>query len=202
MKIRLLVLTVFPGEELLDERDFAEVLVPHADEAFAGVSGVAEIAGFGGIFVEWGSEVAGRSPASAAAGGGEEGSSLEIGDVGAAPIIILKNPDKLTVARGEGIYGKLTSEDGIGKEGGEGCLEIGAGVGIDRDELGNTFVFAGRLPIGKHRLTVDFTVEIIKILAARKGVAVFLHAAIRFGGASKEKIGVYSGDFAETVRFD
>ncbi len=187
---------------MLDEGDFAEVLVPHANETFAGVGGVAEIARFGGVLVEWSGEVAGRSPASVAAGGGKEGSSLEIGDTGATPIVVLENPDELTIARGEGVHSKLTGENGIGKEGGDGGLEIGAGISIDRDELGDVFVFAGGLPIGKHGLTVDLTVEIVKVLAAGKGVAVFLHAAIRFGGASKEKIGVYSSDFAETVRFD
>lgn len=187
---------------MLDEGDFAEVLVPHANEAFAGVGGVAEIARFGGVLVEWSGEVAGRSPASVAAGGGKEGSSLEIGDTGAAPIVVLENPDELTIARGEGVHSKLTGENGIGEEGGEGSLEIRAGIGIDRDELGDVFVFAGGLPISEHRLVVDFTVEIIEVLTTRESVAVFLHAGVRLGGTGEKEIGVYSGDFAETIRFD
>ena len=58
-------------EDLLDEGDLGEVVVPHADAAAADVGVVAVVVGEAGQFVERGLNVGGGEPIVATAGRGE-----------------------------------------------------------------------------------------------------------------------------------
>ncbi len=99
-----------PSGVLLDEGDFAEVLVPHAGEAFAGVTGVAVVAGLGAVFVERGEHVAGGHPVAAASARSDRRDDFDITNPGAAPIIAAEDPLRLTILRGKTVDGNLAGE--------------------------------------------------------------------------------------------
>lgn len=79
-------------QELLDEGDLGEVVVPHADTAAADVGVVAVIVGEAREFVEGGFDVGGGEPIMAAAGRGERGKKLDLGDPDAATLVSQEEP--------------------------------------------------------------------------------------------------------------
>lgn len=75
-------------EELLDEGDLTEIVVPHADATAADVGVVAVVVGKAGEFVDRGFDVSGGEPIVAAAGGSHRGKELDLGDPDAAALIL------------------------------------------------------------------------------------------------------------------
>lgn len=74
-------------EELLDEGDLAQVVVPHADATAADVGVVTIVVGEAGELVEWGFDVGGGEPVVAAAGGGHRGEEFDLSDPDAAAFV-------------------------------------------------------------------------------------------------------------------
>lgn len=177
-------------------------MVPHADETFAGVAGVAEVEGFGGVFVERSGEVAGIRPVAAAAGRGDRGDGFEIGEPDAAPFVAGENPDKLLVVGGEGFEGDLAGESGIRGEASDGGREVRREIGIDGDELRGVFGLRGGLPVAKSGTLVDFAVEVTTHLTLVESGTVILESVVFGGGAGEEEVGIKGGNLVETSSFD
>lgn len=79
------------GEILLDEGDFAEIIIPHAD--IAAVTSVARVAvaiGEMSGFIERGRDVGGEEPFTATAGGSDWGDGFNIGYPTAATVIAIE----------------------------------------------------------------------------------------------------------------
>ena len=101
-------------EELLDEGDLGEVVVPHADAAAADVGVVAVVVGEAGEFVEGGFDVGGGEPILAAASGGHGGEKFDLGDPSAAAFVFEEEPVASIVVGREGEAGSLGGECGVG----------------------------------------------------------------------------------------
>lgn len=119
------------GEELFDDGDFAEVVVPHGGVAFAGVGGVAVAVGLLAELVEWSLDVGGGEPFFAATGVGERGNGLDISNPGAATVVTAEKPVIAAIMRGEAMERHFADEFGIGGEIAEGLGEVGGFFGID-----------------------------------------------------------------------
>ena len=101
-------------EELLDEGDLGEVVVPHADTAAADVGVVAVIIGEAGELVEGGFDVGGGEPVLATAGGGHRGEEFDLGDPSATAFVFEEEPVAGVVVGREGEAGSLGGEGGVG----------------------------------------------------------------------------------------
>lgn len=190
------------GDVFLDEGDFAEVMIPHADETFAGVGGIAEIGGFRGVLVERGGEIASVGPVTAAAGRGERRDSFELGEPATTPIVAAKNPKVLTVVRGVDGEDDVSGKGRITIEGGEWRGEVRSEVGVDGDKLRSVFITAGRLPVSEDRVVIDFGIEIAVEAIVVESFAVILESVIGRGGAGEKKIRINGGNLLKTGGFD
>ncbi len=120
------------GGVLLDEGDFAEVVVPHADVvAGASVAGVAIAVGEAELLVERSGDVGGEEPFAATASRGKRGDGLHVGYPATAAVIAIEEPGGLVVGGTEAFAHDLTSESGIDGVAGEEILEIGGDTGVD-----------------------------------------------------------------------
>ena len=99
------------GEELLDEGDATEVIIPHTNVAAADVIRIAVTVGETGAFVERGLNIGGAEPVAAAGGGSEGREDLDIADPSAATVVLAEEPIVLLVV------GIITIDGSIGSEG-------------------------------------------------------------------------------------
>lgn len=182
------------GEELFDERDFAEVIVPHGSVAFASVSGVAVAVGLLAKLVERGLDVGGAKPFLATTGVSERGNGLDVSDPRATAIVAPEEPIVLAVMRDEAMERHFADEFGIGGETAEGVGKVGGFVGVDGDELRGAFAGIVNTSFGIEWSVGDFLIEIAAELASVQSVTIRLHRSEGFGGAGKEEVGVGHGD--------
>lgn len=190
-------------EELLDEGDLGEVVVPHADAAAADVGVVAVVVGEAGELVERGLDVGGGEPIFAAAGGGHRGEELDLGDPGATAFVAEEEPVAGVVGRGVGGAESVGGESSVGVEVGDGEIEIGHELGVGGKKLRGDFAMAGddEISVGVDWGVRNFMVEVAAELAGGFCAVIGGLGIVGFGGAGEEEIGVGDGD-SERVLFE
>ena len=123
----------------MDKGDFAEVGVPHADVAAAGVERIAVAAGTGAGFVEWGHDVSGGDPVGGAAGGSDGAGGVDGTDPAATAVVTAEEPGVIAIIRAVGIALDHADERGLAEELAKAAGKVGEHFGGGGDELWGGF---------------------------------------------------------------
>ncbi len=182
------------SDKLFDDRDLAEVIVPHGGITLASIGRIAITVGLLAEFVKGSLNIGGTEPFFATAGVGEGRNRLNVCYPRTATVIAAEEPVVLAIVRREAIEGHFADEFGIGCKGAEWFGKIGGLVGVDRDELRSAFAGVAKASVGVEWGMRNFFVEVTAELTGVKSVAIRLHGEVRFGSTREEKIGVRHSD--------
>ncbi len=135
----------------------------------------------------------------AAAGRGDSGSGFDVVDPGAAAFVAGESPNVLLVVGEKTFERKVAGENGIGRENGDGAVEVRGEIDVDREELRSAFAMRIMLGFEGERRARDGLIERAASLAGLEGVAIDLERGIGVGGAGENEVRIDSFDLEDAV---